>query len=180
MKQMIYFVSILLLAAACNNQAPVEEKAPVKAAINMADYPYTLDHAYKDWQAGKQENAIMVLKMIKAWENKNTAECASYFADEVEMNTDYVMAKMSRDSIISMLESSYKDIASIKVDMQDWESVVSADGKDEWVTLWYTQAITDTNGTTDSVNVVNDAKIVNGKIAVFDEYVQHFPKNEKE
>ena len=180
MKQMILFVSALLLAAACNNQAPVETKAPEKAAINMADYPYTLDQTYKDWQAGDQKNAIMVLNMVKAWENKNAAECATYFADNVEMNMDYHMETVPRDSIIAMLESSYEKMAGINVDMQDWESVISADCKDEWVTLWYKQVITYTDGKVDSMNVVNDAKIVNGKIAVFSEYVQHFPEMKKE
>ena len=69
MKKMILFAGVLLIAVACNNQAPVEKKAPEKAAINPADYPYQLKETYKDWQAGDQKNAIMVLKMVKAWEN---------------------------------------------------------------------------------------------------------------
>jgi len=174
MKKMILFASVLLIAVACNTPAP-EQKAPEKVAINPADYPYTLKETYKDWQAGKQENAIMVLKMIKAWENKNASECASYFADTVMMNMDYFAGKMPNDSILAFVESGYANNTSIKVEMQDWESVVSADGKDEWVTLWYKQTLVDNDGKSETVNVVNDAKIVNGKIAVFDEYLQHLP-----
>lgn len=174
MKKMILFASALLVAIACNTPDP-EQKAPEKAAINPADYPYQLKEAYKDWQPGKQENAILVLKMIKAWETKNAAECASYFADTVMMNTDFFADKMPNDSIRAFVESGYGKIASINVEMQDWESVVSADGKDEWVTLWYKQTIVGNDGKPEITNVVNDAKIVNGKIAVFDEYVQHLP-----
>lgn len=176
---MFLFAGVLLMAVACNNPAPVEKKAPEKAAINPADYPYQLKEAHKDWQAGKQENAIMVLNMIKAWENKNAAKVASYFADTVMMNMDYFAENMPNDSILAFVESGYGNVSSIKVEMQDWESVVSADGKDEWVTVWYTQTIVDNDGKAETMNVVNDAKIENGKIAVFDEYTQHPPnKNE--
>jgi len=175
MKKMILFASILLIAVACNAPAP-EQKAPEKVAINPADYPYQLKEAYKDWQAGKQENAIMVLKMIKAWETKNAAECASYFADTVMMNMDYFAGKMPNDSILAFVQEGYGNNASIKVEMQDWESVVSADGKDEWVTLWYKQTLVDKDGKSETLSIVNDAKIENGKIAVFDEYIQHMPE----
>lgn len=174
MKKMILFAGVLLFAVACN-MAPVENKAPEKVAINPADYPYQLKETYKDWQAGKQENAIMVLKMIKAWETRNAAESASYFADTVMMNMDYFAGKMPKDSILAYVETGYANSSSIKVEMQDWESVVSADGKDEWVTLWYKQTIVDKDGKSETLNVVNDAKIENGKIVVFDEYIQHMP-----
>jgi len=175
MKKMFLYAGILLFAFACNNPTPVEKKVPEKAAINPADYPYTLKDGYKDWQAGKQENAILVLNMVKAWENMNAKKSASYFADTVRMNMDYYQGIQPRDSILAFLENSYENISSIQVKMEDWESVVSADGKDEWVTLWYTQTIADKDGKTETTNVVNDAKIVDGKIAVFDEYVQHLP-----
>lgn len=172
---MILIASVLLIAVACDNMVPVENKAPEKVAINPADYPYQLKETYKDWQAGKQENAIMVLKMVKAWENKNAAECASYFADTVTMNMDYFAGKMPNDSILAFVESGYANNESITVEMQDWESVVSADGKDEWVTLWYKQTIVDKDGKSETLNIVNDAKIENGKIVLFDEYIQHLP-----
>jgi hypothetical protein len=57
--------------------------------------------------------------------------------------------------------------------MDDWESVISSDKKSEWVTLWYKQTVTDKKGHIDSMSVVDDAKIVNGKIVVLDEKIQH-------
>ena len=179
MKKMLLIAGILFLAVACETPAPVEQKAPEKATINPADYPYTLKEAYKDWQAGKQENAIIVLKMVKAWETQNAAECASYFADTVMMSMDYYSAKLSNESLLELIETGYENIESIEVEMRDWESVVSADGKDEWVTLWYNQTVVDKEGKSESLSVINDAKIVNGKIANFDEYVQHPPMEKK-
>ena len=57
--------------------------------------------------------------------------------------------------------------------MSDWESVIAADKSEEWVTLWYKQYQTDKKGVTDSLGVVDDCKIVNGKIVVLDEKIQH-------
>ncbi len=34
--------------------------------------------------------------------------------------------------------------------MEDWESVISKDKKEEWVTLWYSQKWEDMKGKTDS------------------------------
>jgi hypothetical protein len=66
-------------------------------------------------------------------------------------------------------------MANVTVYMQDWESVISKDKQDEWVTLWYKQVWTDKKGKMDSMEVVNDAKIVNGKIVVLDEAIRHYP-----
>lgn len=166
------------MAVACNTPAP-EQKAPEKAAINPADYPYTLKDTYKDWQAGDQQNAILVQKMIKAWETKNSEECASYFADSAILSMDYFHGKISNDSILRIVKSGHENMESVTVEMQDWEAVVSADGKDEWVTLWYKQTVVGKDGKSEMMNIVNDAKIENGKIIVFDEYVQHLPIEKK-
>ncbi len=178
MKKTILYMGILLLAVACKNKQAAEVPAS-ETVLAEADYPYTLKKPYKNWQAGDQKNALVVLKMLKAWETRNVAECASYFADTTEMNFDGYHSIMSHDSITPFLESSLADYASVKIEMQDWESVVSADKMDEWVTVWYKQSWVDKKGVADSLNIIDDAKIVNGKITVFDEYIQHFPNTKK-
>ena len=47
------------------------------------------------------------------------------------------------------------------------------------VSVWYKQSWVNPKGIADSVNCVNDAKLVNGKIVEFDEYIQHFPPAKK-
>ena len=61
------------------------------------------------------------------------------------------------------------------VKMGDWESVISKDKKTEYVTMWYREIWTDKKGKTDSLAVIDDCKIVNGKIVELDEKIQHFP-----
>lgn len=63
--------------------------------------------------------------------------------------------------------------------MNDYESVISKDKKDEWVTLWYKQITTDKKGKVDSISVVDDIKIENGKITVLDEKSRKFPVPKK-
>jgi hypothetical protein len=121
----------------------------------------------------------MVMKMVKAWESKNVAECVSYFADSTEMHFDYFHKVVPRDSMPKFIEQSWADYASVKIKMQDWISVIARDSSEEWVTLWYKQSWVDKKGKADSMNMVNDAKIVNGKIALFDEKAQHFGEPKK-
>ena len=59
--------------------------------------------------------------------------------------------------------------------MGDWESVISKDGKTEYVTMWYKQITTDKMGKTDSIAVVDDCRIMNGKIVELDEKIQRIP-----
>lgn len=180
MKTFVLFACGIFLAIACNNPGGKTESTAADNTTDAAptvqelDYPYTLDKPYKDWQPGDQKNAVMVMKMLKAWESKNVAECVSYFADSTEMHFDYFHKVVQRDSMPKFIEQSWADYASVKIKMQDWISVVARDGSEEWVTLWYKQSWADKKGKADSMNMVNDAKIVNGKIALFDEKVQHF------
>jgi hypothetical protein len=52
--------------------------------------------------------------------------------------------------------------------------VISKDKKDEFVTIWYVQKSTDKKGKVDSLALINDMKIANGKIIELDEYTRHF------
>ena len=56
--------------------------------------------------------------------------------------------------------------------MGDWESVISKDKKEEWVTLWYSQTWEDMNGKTDSLAVIDDLRLKDGKIIRLDEYTR--------
>ena len=48
---------------------------------------------------------------------------------------------------------------SIDVKMSDWESVISKDKKEEWVTLWYRQKWEDMKGKKDSADIIDDLRI---------------------
>jgi hypothetical protein len=60
--------------------------------------------------------------------------------------------------------------------MDDFESVISKDRKNEYVSLWYKQKWQDAKGVWDSLSVMDDLKIKDGKIASIDEKIRHYPK----
>ena len=142
-------------------------------------YPYTLDHPYRDWQPGDQKHAITVMASLKAFENNDLPNCFTAFGDSVEIAIDGYRDKMSHDSLTKFFTQQRAGYKTMKVKMQDWESVIAKDKKDEWVTLWYKEFWTDKTGKADSLDVIDDAKMVNGKIVLLDEKIQHYPPAKK-
>ena len=117
----------------------------------------------------------MVMKSLKAYEDGDIASCVTAFGDSVTLRFDRFFARLSNDSLKKFFTASRANFTSTKVHMNDWESVISKDKKDEYVTLWYKEVSTDKKGKIDSVSVVDDLKIVNGKIVELDQKIQHFP-----
>ena len=184
MKKIISIALVSLLAVSCNSSsdskdtktADTTKMADAKMGDTKAeklDLPYTLDRAYAEWQPGNEQYAVTVMKGLKAFENGDINACMDAFGDSVRIGFDHMQAKLGKDSLKSILTRQRAMLSSIKVKMEDWESVISADKKEEWVTLWYKQIQTNKKGITDSLVVVDDAKIVNGKMVVLDEKTQH-------
>ena len=180
MKKLL-FISCMAFLAACNNAATNEVKpadsttAPATAAAPKLEYPYSLSEPYANWQPGDQQNAVNVMKALKAYENGDVASCIEYFADSIAMHFDYWDTKLSKDSLQKFFAARRASFSSLQVTMSDWESVISEDKKKEYVTMWYKEKWVDKKGKADSIRAVEDCKIVNGKIAEMDQKIQHFP-----
>lgn len=166
--------------AGCNENksattdAPADTaKTPAKA-ISSLDFPYQLEKPYAEWQMGDPMHAVNVMKSLKAFETNNIAESVSYFGDSLDFRADYFQQKLPHDSLMGFFTSMRNDYKNVTVKMNDWESVISKDKKIEYVTMWYKQITTDKNGKTDSIAVVDDCRIVNGKIVELDEKIQHY------
>jgi hypothetical protein len=100
---------------------------------------------------------------------------AAIFGDSISIKLDGYAAKLSRDSASKVLSAQRPIYNDLTITMYDYESVISADKKEEYVTLWYKQAWKDEKGKADSMNVVDDCKMKNGKMIELDEKVQRFP-----
>ena len=137
-------------------------------------YPYTLEEPYRDWQPGDQQHAATAMKALKGYETGDMDACIAGFGDSVEVRFDYYQAKLSNDSLKTFFTNARAQYTSMTIKMGDWESVISKDKKSEYVTLWYKQIFTDKKGKTDSLSVINDCKMVNGKIAELSENIRHF------
>ncbi len=180
MKRLLLFACIAFLAASCNNNSESNTATGDSTKIGTSKsgdlvYPYTLEEPYKDWQPGDQQHAVNVMKGLKAFETGDMDACLATFGDSVEVRFDYFYGKFSNDSLKKFFAEQRATYSSMTIKMGDWESVISKDKKTEYVTLWYKQIWTDKKGKTDSLAVIDDCKIVKGKIVELDEKIQHFP-----
>lgn len=179
MKKILFAICAVACFYACNNAANKEEKAGDNKASDTKtakiEYPYTLDEPYKEWQPGDQQHVVTAMKALQGYEKNDINSAMAYFGDSVNIYFDHFRAKMSNDSLKKFFMADRAGYADFKVKMGDWESVISKDKKDEWVTMWYKQIMTDKSGKVDSVDVIDDCKISNGKIVVLNEKIQHYP-----
>lgn len=173
-------LSVMLLCCimvnACKDSKTIDEKTvDVKTGSDSAtvvttekvDYPYTIENP-DYWESGSQQNTLAVLNSLKAWENKNIDESLKYFADSIDVGFDGLTKKISNDSLRRIITPD--SLTTFRIRMQDWESVISKDKKVEYVTVWYRQFYDNGKGKKDSVDVVNDLKMKDGKIIGIDEY----------
>jgi soluble cytochrome b562 len=180
MKKAFFFAAITILMISCNNKGETTTSTADTTKTTVSDskdlvYPYTLEEPYKDWQPGDKQHAVTVMKSLKAFETGDVDGAVAAFGDSVDLRFDYFHAKLSNDSLKKFFTAERAKYSSITIKMGDWESVISSDKKTEYVTLWYKQIWTDTKGKIDSIGVIDDAKIVNGKIVELDEKIQHYP-----
>lgn len=177
MKQILLMAGLAFAFASCNNEtkdASKDSAETVTATAAAVELPFKLDEPYKNWQTGSTENAVAAMTALKTFVDKDFAGLAASLADSLDLRVDGFQQKMSRDSAISLftnIRNGYNDLA---ITMYDYESVISADKKTEWVTLWYKQVWKDANGKADSLSIIDDCKMENGKMAVLDEKIQHF------
>src|SRR6187551_1029325 len=160
MKQTFILVTMILFAFGCGDKSSSTESTVTDTAQAMTskpetseklDYPYALEQPYQDWQPGDQMHAVNAMKSLKAYENGDIAACVAGFGDTVELRFDNYRAKVSNDSLKKIFTASRNELSSIKINMSDWESVISKDKKTEYVTMWYKEVTTDKKGKTDSV-----------------------------
>ncbi|MGZ3838844.1 MAG: hypothetical protein ACXVMS_07730 [Flavisolibacter sp.] len=166
--------------AACKSGTQKESASQprVQAAATAEpplEYAYKIDHP-DNWVPGPRENTQMVLQSLKSFENGDIDASLTAFADSVELRFDGMEGKFSRDSVRALFSKDRKAAKQMKIDMEDFESVRSKDGRDQWVSLWYKQKWQDQKGVWDSLAIMDDLKIVKGKVALLDEKSRHYPR----
>ena len=180
MKQVFLSLCVAAALTACNSSdtktADDSKMTETKvAAMTASDMPYEIKE-WGDWQPGNMEHAKMAMQSLKDYQNGNMDAALQPFADSIELRFDDLNGKFTKDSVAKMFAKSRAMSKSMDIQMDDFESVKSKDGKQEYVSLWYKQKWQDQKGGWDSVFCMDDMKIVNGKIASIDEKTRRFPK----
>lgn len=182
MKKIIFLLTVLVVAISCNDAGTTgtdsKDSTTKTATTNGTDsinYPYTIENP-DTWEPGDKMHTLNVLKSLKGFETGNIDEAVSYFGDSVRLRFDEMDEKVSHDSLKALFTKWRGMYKSVKIDMGDWESVKSKAKNEEWVSIWYKQINEDKNGKKDSMAIMDDLKIVNGKIVELDEKSRKFPK----
>jgi hypothetical protein len=178
MKQLLW-IAIAAMAVSCNNgdskttgkDSTATSTTTSNSTVTQTDLPYRIAN-YREWEPGSGENKLIALNALKRWEEGKMDESVKYFGDSVKMDFDGPTMTLSNDSLKKIFTAGWGQYKTVSIEMQDVESVISKDKKEEWVTMWYRQRSETKAGVKDSVDIVNDAKIRNGKIVTLDEYTR--------
>ena len=179
MKQLIVIFCLSIAFAGCNNAATKEAGSDstgtaTKPAAEVT-LPFKLEKPYKNWQMGSTENVVAAMGALKAFVDKDFTALGPYIGDSVQVRMDYFAAKLSRDSAVKVFTGARAAYNDLVVTMYDYESVISADKTEEYVTIWYKETWKNEKGVADSLAIVNDFKMKAGKMIELDEKVQHYP-----
>jgi hypothetical protein len=158
----------------CSSPTEKATEITVAADSSKTELAYTVKKP-DNWDMSNTKNVAVAFNALKNFEDHKIDESLRFFGDSVLWKADNMESKLSNDSLRSIFNAIWNETASMKIDMHDFESVISKDKKDEFVTIWYYQTTTDKKGKVDSIAMINDMKIVNGKIIELDEYTRHFP-----
>ncbi len=180
MKQLIVIICLGIAFASCNNAGTKQASGSdstgtaTKPAAEVT-LPYKLEKPYQNWQIGSNENVAAAMGALKAYVDKDFTALGNLIGDSLHMRMDNYQATMSRDSAIKSFTAMRNQSTDYVITMYDYESVISADKKDEWVTLWYKQNWKNEKGVADSLSIIDDCKMKGGKMIELDEHIQHYP-----
>ncbi|HEY6955620.1 MAG TPA: hypothetical protein VI385_10280 [Flavisolibacter sp.] len=180
MKRVFLFSGIAAVLLSCNSSdtktADETKMGETKvAAMSTNDLAFPLKD-WGDWQPGSMDNLKVGLQSLKDFQMGNVDACMNAFGDSVELRFDGMIGKYSKDSATKFFKNLRASMKNIDINMDDYETVKSKDGKEEWVSMWYKQKTTDDKGKLDSIVCMDDMKFSNGKIVLLDEKLRRLPK----
>ena len=175
MKKLIVIICLGIAFASCNNAGTKEATGTATKPAAEVTLPYKLEKPYQNWQIGSNENVAAAMGALKAYVDKDFTALGNLIGDSLQIRFDNYNATMSRDSALKSFTAMRIKSTDIVINMYDYESVISADKKDEWVTLWYKQTWKDEKGVADSLSIIDDCKMKGGKMIELDEHIQHYP-----
>ena len=176
MKKLIFFFLAGIAFSSCNEQGTeskdvAKDSTTTSTPAPVMNYPYTIDQP-DNWDMGSTANTMVALSALKGYETGNIPESMKYFGDSVHLQLDGLDKTLPADSVQAMFTKFRGEMKSMDVKMSDWESVISKDKKEEWVTIWYRQHWEDMKGKKDSADIIDDLKMRDGKIVRLDEYTR--------
>ena len=177
MKKLLIVFLTAAVFASCKDKtsdtAATKDSSSSSSTAKAVDLPFSKIKPV-DWDWGSNENIAVAMSALKAYQNNQPEECAKYFADTAKIEFDHFDKSMSRDSLAAFFKAGWMNTKNIDIKMDDYESVISKDKSIEYVSFWYKEITTDSKGKIDSLDVMNDCKMKNGKIVLLSERTRHY------
>jgi hypothetical protein len=174
MKKSLIFLLSCAAFFGCNSGTKEEAKTDNTAKKDSLVYPFTAKYSL-NWQPGDEKNAVIALNAFKKYLDGDVKGCFESFGDSVEFIADKFHFKGKKDSLMAMMIPMRGSFATMSDQPDAWITTYYPDQKDTWVTVWSTQKWTDKKGMADSVYIVDDILMKDGKIAQIDEKQRMFP-----
>ncbi len=178
--QVTAVIILVALSIACNSSSESNQNVDKDTSTNAlndleADPPFTKD-IKADWKINSDpKNTKIVLSVLRAMEKLDHQEIGKYTADSIESKIDGAHFYGTKVQMMDLNKQFFTTLKNLKIKLNDLQSITSKDNSEQWVRLMYTQTTEDLKGKRDSINVFNDIKVSDGKIAAWNEYIQHFP-----
>ena len=170
----LFLAAAFLISCNANNTPEVKGAADSTGKMEAPNLPFTVDKT-PDWETGNPSHVALAMNTLKAFVDNDMTGIKQYLADSVEFYTDGIKFKGSRDSLIKVFTEFRGALSRIDIKMHDYESVKSKSRGEEWVGMWYTENDVNKAGVNDSSMVMDDIKIVNGKVALIDSKGRKLP-----
>lgn len=166
---MLLMLLFAIFLFACNNEETTtgtasSDSSGKKETVNL---PYSVEKI-PDWERGTHDNLSIAMNTLRAFEVNDMNALRQNLADSVVFYANNISFKGTRDSLVNFFRTLRSGIDTMYIRMHDYESVKSKNNGEEWVSLWYTEATTLKGKNIDSTMVMDDIKIVNGKVALID------------
>jgi hypothetical protein len=175
MKKILALVFISAAFFGCGSEPKKDEaKTDSTAKKEPLVYPFTAKYSL-NWQPGDEKNAVLALTSFKKYVDGDVKGAFDYFADSIEFIADKFHFVGKKDSLVAMMIPMRAEMTSMSVQPDTWLTAYYPDKNETWVTVWSTQTWTDKKGKTDSVYLVDDILIKDGKIHEVDEKQREFP-----
>jgi len=184
MKKMLIILLPVFLIFSCSDKKAESETVTGDSVVTTnnndrsgenLNLPYTVAKT-PDWERGDNNNVAIAMNTLRAFEVNDMAGIGQYLADSIEFYIDNISFEGSRDSLIKMFTGYRNSMDTLHVKMLDYESVKSKNRGEEWVGLWYIETTKQKGGKLDSAMVMDDIKIVNGKVALIDSKMRRMVK----
>jgi hypothetical protein len=149
-----FLFAALISMMACNTEKPDETTAKTPVVI-----PYTASYSTSFEMGDPAFITTIVQGSWKDWEDNNLDNMNNWVADSIlAYHSDQVMVS-GKDSLIARWKRGRAMYTSSKPTIDAAMSVRATDKNENWVLVWATEIITKTDGTTDTVNIMETWRI---------------------